>query len=452
MSRRGPQKAQLKLGEFSAVRATAYFDFGLGNDGAREAPAEFRVFPAGSFTTTKGMFVFSPRSAESVMAWYDKRQLPLMGDYEHQTDEPAVGRPPVIARASITEMTPVVRANAAGAPELWVENVKWTKAAREMLEAGEYRFFSPMFLHDPETKEVLALLRIALTNDPAIDDLEPLVAATAGTTEEENPMGTESQTCAKCAATDAHMNTLKEQLSTLDTAHKALIAQHQELGTSHQNLVGQHQELSAAHGAMLKSFEDWAAEEAEEPEHQEETATTATATAKASLCAKRIAGLRTFRKDMVTLTGEKKSGAMLGKATAWKTGAGELTTLKAEMDKVAKVTLAANFKTLTDKAVADGKLPPAERDQYVKLTETKGVEYVMEFLSARLGATTAAVVNTTVTPPPSHETTMALAILSAGTQAELGKLFPNLSTEEAAKGYSTWQKSLPTVLAARADK
>jgi phage I-like protein len=452
VSQWGPQRAQLKLGELSAVRATAYFDFALGNDGKREAPAEFRVFPAGSFTTTKGTFVFTPRSAASVMAWYEKRQLPLMGDYEHQTDEPAVGRPPMIARASITEMTPVIRMNAAGGPELWVENVKWTKAARKMLEAGEYRFFSPTFLHDPETKEVLAILRIALTNDPAIDDLEPLVAATAGTTEEETPMGTEAATCAKCAATDAHLNTLKDQLSTLDTAHKALIGKHQELGTAHQTLVGQHQELSAAHGAMLKSFEDWAAEEADEPEHQEATAATATTTAKASLCAKRIADLRAFRKDFVTLTGEKKSGAMLGKATAWKTGAGELVTLKAEQDKLAKVTLAANFKTLTDKAVSDGKLPPAERDHYVKLTETKGVEYVMEFLSARLGATTAPVVNTTVTTPPSQEAAMALATLSAGEQAQLAKLFPSLSIEDAAKGKSTWQKSLPTVLAARADK
>jgi phage I-like protein len=438
-------QAQLKLGDVQALRATAYFDFGLADE-TRVAPTEFRVFPAGQFKTVKGTFVFSPRSAESVMAWYQGRQLPLMGDYEHMTDEPAVGRPPVIAPASITEMTPVVRPGTAG-DELWVTNVKWTKRAREMLEAGEYRFFSPTFLHDPETKEVLALLRIALTNDPAIDDLEPLVAATAGTTEEENPMADDTKTCAKCAATESHLATVKEQFSALKAANDELLAQHKTLTASHQELVGKHQELSGAHGAILKSFDDWAAEESDE--HEEAPAAEATA-ATAALCAKRIATLRTFRQDVVTLTGEKKSGAMLGKATSWKTGAGELSTLKAASEKAAVEKLSADFKSLTDKLVADGKLTPAKRDGFVEQAKTRGTEHVMAFLTTAFGDAPA-IVSTIETTPANPNTTMALATLSAGAREHLAALFPGLSVEEAAAGFAKWQKSLPAVLAARAE-
>ena len=263
--------------------------------------------------------------------------------------------------------------------------------------------------------------------------------------------------CARCAATDAHLSTIRDAQAKLTTDHEKLLTDHDKLMGDHKQLLGNHQSLAA----QLKSFEDWAAEEAEEHSDGEENLTatlTAThgktipVTAMLTALAGQRKQLRAVRKELATLTGEKSSAAMLGKVTAWKDGAGELVTLKAELDKAQKATLAANFKTLTDKAVAEGKLPPVERDHYVKLTETKGVEYVMEFLSARLGATTAPLVNTTVTTPPSQETAMALATLSAGEQAELAKLFPNLSIEEAAKGKSTWQKSLPTVLAARADK
>ena len=174
-------------------------------------------------------------------------------------------------------------------------------------------------------------------------------------------------------------------------------------------------------------------------------------TATASLCAKRIGSLRALRKDLVTLTGEKKSGAILGKATAWKTGSGELATLKADLDKANKTTLAANFKTMADKAVSDGKLPPAVRKVFEAHAETRGIEFAMECLTAHIGATTAPIVSTTETAPPSHDTTMALATLSAGAQAEIAKLFPNLTVEEAAKTLQIWNKQMPKVLAARAE-
>jgi len=439
--------------------ARGFFDFGLEKGGARVAPSEFRVFPAGSFTTTKGTFVFSPRSAQAVMSWYAERKLPLMGDYEHQTDAPSAGLPPMVAPASATEMTPVVRMNAAGGPELWVENVKWTERARAMLEAGEYRFFSPTFLHDPETKEVLALLRVALTNDPAINDLEPLVAATsaAGDGEQttdgqgDNTMGTETdqpQKCARCAATDAHLNTLKESYGALKAANDQLLQEHKQLSDQHAALVAKHGDLSAATESMLKSFEQWAAEESEEHADMPE-GENATVAARMSVAGKRIASLRAFRKDVVKIVGEPKTAAVLGRLTAWQTGATELATIKAATEKARIDGMNTELQQLTTKLLTEGKLSPAAKEQCEKDAKERGVEFVLTFLKAQADAMSPKV-PTTPAKELSQETAAVFATLSAGTQAELSKLFPGMSLENAAETYKKYTAELPKVLASRA--
>jgi phage I-like protein len=447
---------QLKLGELSCLRATALFDVDsfLVQDGEkRVVPTEFRVFPAGTFSTTKGDFVFSERSAESVMSWYTRRGLRLMGDYEHQTDEPAVGRPPVIAPASITRMTPVVRMNAEGKPELWVTEVKWTDLARSMLERGEYAYFSPTFGWDRETHEVLALLRIALTNDPAINELEPLVAATSAAGDDANPDEGEptmaNETCAKCAATDAHLKTLSDAHAKLVKDHETLSAANKESAEKHAALVAQHQQL-AAH---LKSFQDWAAEEAEEHGEGEETMTARLTAANggqkpsptvilAELSAQRKLS-RTFVREVAALTGDKTPSAALGTLTAWKAGSVELTTLKAQAAKQEEDKRQADLVTLTSAAVKDGKLTPAMRDTYLDRAKARGTGEVLEFLTAMLSASAAPVVSRTETQPPSQETAMAMTTLSAETKDYLTKVFgPSVTLEAAAAANNRYAEYL----------
>ena len=266
----------------------------------------------------------------------------------------------------------------------------------------------------------------------------------------------ETPTCAKCAATDAHLATIMAANEKLSADHDKLLADHTKLLAGHQELSGQHAALTA----QLKSFQDWAAEEAEEHGDGED-ALTATLTAAhgkdipapamlAGLSAKRKA-LRTFQQDIATLTGEKTGAAMLGKATAWKSEAGELATLKGALEVSKKEKLTADFKAVADKAVADGKMSPAVRKVFEAHAETRGIEFAMECLTAHVGATTAPIVNRTETIPPSQETSAALATLTAGTRDELAKLFPGLTAEEAAKQFTAWQKSLPHVMAARAE-
>lgn len=94
----------------------------------------------------------------------------LVIDYEHQTLlAPANGQ----------------RAPAAG----WVKSVEWrsgeglfgqvewTAAARAHIDAGEYRYLSPVIKYDPKSGVVTGIDLAALTNYPALQGMDPAVAA-----------------------------------------------------------------------------------------------------------------------------------------------------------------------------------------------------------------------------------------------------------------------------------
>nr|WP_282977345.1 phage protease [Pseudomonas aeruginosa] len=58
--------------------------------------------------------------------------------------------------------------------------VEYTARAAKLIEDGEYLYFSPVFSYAPDGT-VLSILMGAMTNDPAIDGLEPLARRAAAT-------------------------------------------------------------------------------------------------------------------------------------------------------------------------------------------------------------------------------------------------------------------------------
>ena len=96
---------------------------------------------------------------ERTMARAGKAYLPV--DYEHQTDLAEFNGKPAPAAGWISQFS--VRDDG-----IWAL-VEWTAKARAMLAAREYRYISPTFMADPETKAVRIILRAALTNNPALD-------------------------------------------------------------------------------------------------------------------------------------------------------------------------------------------------------------------------------------------------------------------------------------------
>lgn len=191
------------------------FEFELGDEGQeRKAPTEFRLLRAGVNATDKGDFLFDEDAAAAVMACWREKGVELMADWEHQS----MCQPPVEAPASAT-WVPEVRNG-----ELWATSVKWTLRAKQRIEAKEYRYFSPAFLHDPKTGRVQRLINFALTNNPAMHQLEPLVAASAATDTAGENMEEIKALQAKLAAAQQENEALNAKLSAAATAQTQLTA------------------------------------------------------------------------------------------------------------------------------------------------------------------------------------------------------------------------------------
>lgn len=144
-----------------------------GADGKVKAPSEFRIFKAGINESVKGIWKFSAASAERVMEKAKAYANEFSIDYGHGMFSMFSADPAQAGKAA-GWFRPEVRSG-----ELWATSVSWTPLATSFLENREYRYISPAFETD-EAGEVHSLRNVALTNVPAIHDLEPLVASRDG--------------------------------------------------------------------------------------------------------------------------------------------------------------------------------------------------------------------------------------------------------------------------------
>jgi Mu-like prophage I protein len=367
-------------------------------DKPREAPDEFRIFHAGRNQTDKGAFLFDDKAADLVMSTYRQRAVPLMGDYEHQTANATKNGQP--APASITEWTPEVRRDASGGPELWATQVKWTDRARAMLQAGEYRFFSPMFMFDDE-KRPTWLVNIALTNNPATHGQEPLVAATAATEGD-------IMECESCGRLSAKMGAMADE-------HRAHL----------KGLVEEHQQKIDGLTAKLKSFEDWAAEESKE--HGGDGKASATAT------------LSAFRRDVCALAGEKTLSGAMGVLKAHKQSHEQHAALTADLAKQKTEALTAQFGTTLDAAVKDGKITPAQKDYWQVQAKDIGPEKGLAMLTGFV-ATLQPIVNST-SQLPAGQPPAPIGLTASQLEAAAKMHIP---VEQITAGMKFYQTSLTT--------
>jgi len=139
---------------------------------SEDSIAWLQLLPAGAFKAVDGRptdvahWFIDAATAAQVMARSQARQTLAVIDYEHQTlNKEENGQP----------------APAAG----WLLDFEWregsglwgkaffTERARRQINAGEYRYFSPVFSYDAQGA-VLTIEMGALTNHPALDGLQPL--------------------------------------------------------------------------------------------------------------------------------------------------------------------------------------------------------------------------------------------------------------------------------------
>jgi phage I-like protein len=145
-----------------------------------------QLFPAGTFDAPrgalrgKGPWHINADSAQRLIGVVSQRKSDIVVDYEHQSLLTAQNGKPVVAAGWIGPQTLEWREPPAAHPGLFVISPKWTAAASAYIAADEIRYVSPVFSYDAKTGEVLDILNVALTNNPAIDGMQAVtVAATS---------------------------------------------------------------------------------------------------------------------------------------------------------------------------------------------------------------------------------------------------------------------------------
>jgi phage I-like protein len=138
--------------------------------GAEFPPKAIRIFAMGENSTTKGVFLFDDEAARTVMAAFAEHGVDLAMDFDHGALAPADGR----KRDVPGYYRPEVRADGLYAIP------QWTDVGLDAIRPGasgalpEYRYTSPSFSFDPDTRRVLRLGPLALTSYPATHHAQPL--------------------------------------------------------------------------------------------------------------------------------------------------------------------------------------------------------------------------------------------------------------------------------------
>ncbi|MBN26266.1 MAG: phage scaffold protein [Alteromonadaceae bacterium] len=153
-----------------------------------------QIMPAGKFRSSDGQsdkiadgyWYIDEAIAKKVIADRQSRHNDLLFDYEHQTlNSKENGKPaPAAGWAKNVDLEWVADKG------LFIKNVEWTDAALKAIKAKEYRYISPVFSYNKKTGEVVSLRHIGITNDPAIDGMQDLIAlkSTQSTNQPEQTM------------------------------------------------------------------------------------------------------------------------------------------------------------------------------------------------------------------------------------------------------------------------
>ena len=162
-----------------------------------------QIFPAGEFDAPRGAmrgagpWRMDAAAAAALITRVAGLKNPILIDYEHQSLLAADNGKPVPAAGWLSRDGFVWREGEG----FFHRKPEWTAAASQGIAANEYRYVSAVFSYDPESGHPLDIHSVALTNQPAIDGLAPVVAALTAKflaamaipqpTPEENPMDEE---------------------------------------------------------------------------------------------------------------------------------------------------------------------------------------------------------------------------------------------------------------------
>lgn len=143
---------------------------------APAAGGEIQLTPAGTFKARDGRpvgiagWVMDAAAAARVIARAALRKTPFVIDYEHQTLASEKNGLPAPAAGWFSKL------EWRDGDGLYATGVEWTAKAKAHIDAGEYKFISPVLSYDKTTGAVLQMEMAALTNNPALDGMNAVAA------------------------------------------------------------------------------------------------------------------------------------------------------------------------------------------------------------------------------------------------------------------------------------
>jgi phage I-like protein len=139
---------------------------------ADKLPTEFRLFKMGDNTSTKGTFRLTAASMARCLATRRHADGRSPIDFDHQITHGFFGETPAAGWFKLQGR----------ADGLYAVEVEWTPKGAQALRDRTWRYTSPTFLlssgateNDPP--EVVEIVACALTNVPALDNIEPIAAS-----------------------------------------------------------------------------------------------------------------------------------------------------------------------------------------------------------------------------------------------------------------------------------
>lgn len=133
----------------------------------KEPPTRILAFKWGLNDTKKGPFFLTPESAKSIIDKFNKDANPIVFDLEHLS---LVDEAPLLNKRALA-YGPSLETDDVG---IWITNVTYTPEGYELVLSGKWGFTSPVFIPNL-FKEVTKLTKMAFTNDPATRGARPLL-------------------------------------------------------------------------------------------------------------------------------------------------------------------------------------------------------------------------------------------------------------------------------------
>jgi len=145
-----------------------------GNFEVGPAPQRFLLMRDGPLAIQGVELSLTPSGAGSILGYFQQMGNKIPIDYHHATvkvENQELSKAPAAGFVGGLEYVP--------GEGMYATHVEWTPEGRERVEKGEFRYHSPVIQYNLETKELIRLHSVALTNRPATTHMWELIRVAA---------------------------------------------------------------------------------------------------------------------------------------------------------------------------------------------------------------------------------------------------------------------------------